>query len=131
MSPKAEPVVFSEQPTIEHILPQGWRDHWPLPDGLKSLDFLELTTATERDPNAIATRKREQSLQTIGNLTILSAALNSAQSNSAWNDKRSAMAKHSLLPINQDLLRLERWNEAEIHKRALSLFERALVIWPR
>src|SRR5689334_19160547 len=33
MSSKSEPVVFAAAPSIEHILPQTWQDHWPLPDG--------------------------------------------------------------------------------------------------
>jgi uncharacterized protein with ParB-like and HNH nuclease domain len=131
MSSKSEPIAFSQQPTVEHILPQEWHQHWPLPNGLKALDFIELMTAQDTDPNAIATRRRNNALQSIGNLTILSTALNSAQSNSAWELKRPEMMKHSLLPINQPLFELNAWDEDSIKSRAQNLLERALSIWPR
>jgi hypothetical protein len=131
MSSKSEHIVFSQQLTIEHILPQEWHEHWPLPNGLKALEFFDLLTAKDTDPNAIATRRRENALQTIGNLTILSAALNSAQSNSGWEFKRPEMMKHSLLPINQPLFDLNAWNEDSIKSRAQNLLDRALSIWPR
>jgi hypothetical protein len=102
-----------------------------LPNGLKALEFFDLLTAKGTDPNAIATRRRENALQTIGNLTILSAELNSAQSNSGWEFKRPEMMKHSLLPINQPLFDLNAWNEDSIKSRAQNLLDRALSIWPR
>jgi Protein of unknown function (DUF1524) len=130
MSSKSEPIAFSQQATIEHILPQEWREHWPLPNGLKGLDLAELLTAPDDDPNAIATRRRETALQTIGNLTILSTALNSAQSNSAWELKRPELMKHSLLPINQMLFGLSTWDEDRIRSRGENLLARAFTIWP-
>lgn len=131
LSTKAEPLSFEKQPSIEHIMPQKWIEHWPLSDGSKGLDDLKLLQADDTDPRAIATRTRNQSLQTMGNLTILMQALNSAQSHSAWKIKRPALIKHSLLSINQDLHNVAVWDEAAIATRAKTLFERALKIWPR
>lgn len=45
---------------------------------------MELYGAPEGNPRAIATRTRESAVQTLGNLTILSSGLNSAQSNYGW-----------------------------------------------
>lgn len=129
MSNKAERVSFKDQPSVEHILPQSWLSNWPLADGSKGMDFLELGNAPEGDARAAATRRREVALQTLGNLTILSTALNTAQSNLAWNEKRPELMKHSLLPINQALQNQEVWDEAAILARGETLFARAVQIW--
>ena len=131
MSTKSEAVTFTAQPSVEHILPQNWITNWPLEDGAAGLDVLELYDVTPDDPRAAATRKRDRALQTLGNLTILSTGLNSAQSNLGWEQKRPEMMKHSLLPINQALLETTTWNEAAILQRGEELFERALGIWKR
>ncbi len=131
MSTKSESLSFSEQPSVEHILPQEWIANWPLLDGSKGMGLLELFDADDDDPRAVATRARDIALQTLGNLTILSTGLNSAQSNLGWTQKRPEMMRHSLLPLNQSLLELEKWNEDSIQSRALELFERARQIWAK
>jgi len=131
MSAKSEKLTFSQQPTVEHVMPQTWIANWPLDNGSKGMDFIELYGSSETDPRAVATRARERAVQTLGNLTILSSELNSAQSNYGWEQKRPELMKHSLLPLNQSLLELEQWNEAAIQVRGAELFERALQIWPR
>lgn len=117
--------------TVEHILPQNWIEHWPLPDGSKGLAVSELWNAEPQDPRGIATRKRNAALQTFGNLTILTQALNSAASNSSWPEKKVELIRHSLLPINQQLHDLEVWDEEAISNRSNALLERALKLWPR
>ena len=129
MSSKSESVAFAVPPTVEHIMPQDWLKAWPLPDGSKGMDALELYTAPETDPRAKASRQREVTLQTLGNLTILSKGLNSAQKNLPWSEKRPEMMKHSLLPINQSLADVLVWDEAAIQKRGEELFKRAAGIW--
>lgn len=134
MSSKSESVSFEKQPTIEHIMPQGWITNWPLPDGSKGMTNAELFVASETDPRAVATRKRERAIQTLGNLTILSEGLNSAQSNLPWDKKRPELMKHSLLPINQTLVDSSKtpvWDETAILKRGEQLLKPALMIWKR
>jgi hypothetical protein len=131
MSSKSEALFFAEQPSVEHIMPQDWTANWSLPDGSKGLTMMELFQAPENDPRSRATRKREAAIQTLGNLTILSTSLNSAQNNYGWKQKRPAMMKHSLLPLNQSLLEMEIWDESTISKRGEDLFKHALPIWPR
>jgi hypothetical protein len=132
LSQKSEKIVaFAEAPTIEHIMPQNWCSNWPLPDKSKGLELAELIIAAPVDPRAIATRERNNAVQTIGNLTILSFALNSAQSNVAWNKKKPELMKHSLLAINQSLADIPSWDEATIRARGENLFSRAVEIWPR
>lgn len=131
MSTKSEVISFAEQPSVEHIMPQDWVANWHLPDGSKGLTVVELFQIPDSDTRSVATRKRDAAIQTLGNLTILSAGLNAAQSNYSWKQKRPAMMKHSLLPINQTLSDLEVWDEAAISKRGAELFKLALKIWPR
>jgi hypothetical protein len=83
MSSKSETVTFTSIPSIEHIMPRGWVDNWPLPDGAKGMAFDDFISAPTDDPRASATQKRENAIQTLGNLTMLSTALNSAQSNNS------------------------------------------------
>jgi hypothetical protein len=131
MSSKSEALTFAQQPSVEHIMPQGWLEHWQLPDGSKGMDFMEIHKATDGDSRANATRKRDSAVQTLGNLTILSTGLNSAQSNLGWDKKRHEMKNHSLLPINQKLLEMPEWDENSILKRGEELFAHALRIWRR
>jgi hypothetical protein len=119
---KGEPIVtfdFSGL-EIEHILPQEWERHWPLP------------------PGEGARIERERRLHGIGNLTLVTGKLNPTLSNAAWLDgpnaegKRSALDAHSKLQLNAQLVKRypESWNEAEIDHRASALFEAACRVWP-
>lgn len=126
---KMESLSIEGPLTVEHILPQGWVENWPLPDGAKGMTGQELWEADDDDPRAEATRKRNAALQTLGNLTILTQPLNSAASNSSWEEKKPELLLHSLLPINQNLYNVEVWDETAIEKRANELFQRAIEIW--
>jgi len=120
---KGEPILsfdFSKL-EIEHILPQKWERHWPLPDA----------------ENARA--DREHVIHGIGNLTLVSGKLNPTLSNAGWLDnekgtrgKRSALDEHAKLQLNHRLVKHhpENWDEAAMQKRALDLFEAANTIWP-
>jgi hypothetical protein len=128
---KMETVSIEGAMTVEHLLPQNWIEHWPLPDGSKGMPWRELWDAARDDPRAAAQRTRNSALQTFGNLTILTQALNSAASNSAWAEEKPELLRHSLLPINQQLHDAEIWDETAIATRSEELFQRALKLWPR
>lgn len=114
----AEPVLtfdFSKL-QIEHILPQKWQLHWTLGEG-------------------VTAEQREAALHGIGNLTLLSGALNPVLSNAPWNhdsvqSKRIGLEKHSKLELNHRLKAYIQWNESSIRDRALDLFNAAKAIWP-
>jgi hypothetical protein len=128
---KNELVSIDSALTVEHILPQSWIEHWSLPDGSKGLTGVDLFIAEQHDARAVATRRRNTALQTFGNLTIITQALNSAVSNGPWTEKKAELLRHSLLPINQQLHSLDAWDEEAIADRANILFKRALELWPR
>tara|TARA_R110002096_G_scaffold147671_4_gene307609 strand:+ start:2090 stop:3991 length:1902 start_codon:yes stop_codon:yes gene_type:complete len=127
---KHEKLSIDQSVTVEHILPKSWIEHWPLQSGAKGLEGAKLW-AEDADPVIVAaTRKRDSALQTFGNLTILTQALNSSVRNSAWSIKQPEIMKSSLLPINQMLHRYKTWNEDTIDARAKELIQRATNIWP-
>lgn len=116
---KAEDVKYAEygeKLTIEHLLPQNWKEHWPLPSEL---------------PSDQATERRERALHTFGNLTLLNGKLNPAISNGPWEQKITAIWEHSKLNLNRELLKLSTWDERAIRDRGDSLFRVALTTWPR
>jgi hypothetical protein len=95
------------------------------------MSYDELTMAAPGDSRAAATLARMHVMHTLGNLTMLTAALNTAQSNLPWAQKKAELKVQSLLPINQMFDDFPEWNEAAINKRSELLFERALTIWKR
>lgn len=119
---KSEPVLtFNfDKLEIEHIMPQNWDAHWPL-----------------HDP-AITREDRNWKVQGIGNLTLVSAALNKTLSHSPWiapegqPSKQAGLSLHTKLEVNARLLRdhPHEWNEATIAARAAILFDAATAIWP-
>lgn len=127
---KNERLAVEGDLTVEHLLPQNWIEHWPLPDGSKGLSWNELFDSPPDDPRVPATRARANALERFGNLTILMQALNSSLSNSAWDKKKPELLKASLLPINQQLHGYSVWGEESIEKRGRELLARAIKLWP-
>ncbi|WP_441288005.1 DUF262 domain-containing protein [Sorangium sp. KYC3313] len=130
LSGKSERISIDGPLTIEHILPQSWIEHWPLADGTAGMTADELVSSDATDPRAVATRRRSAAIHTLGNLTILTQALNSTVSNSAWKVKKPELLVSSLLPINQQLHTFVTWDESSIEVRGRALFDVALKLWP-
>ena len=101
---------------IEHIMPQAWAPHWPLPD-----------------KSGKAADRRQRAIHTIGNLTLVNRRLNSSLSNAGWDRKRGTLADHSTLFLNKHLVNKgpKIWDEAAIEKRAKWLHKKAVKVWPR
>jgi hypothetical protein len=130
LNAKSESISIDSPLTIEHLMPQGWIENWPLPNGALGLTYAQLEDALPDDEGATATRRRNSLIHSIGNMTIVSQALNSSVSNSDWTTKKPEILKSSLLPINQQLVDKDKWNEATIVDRSADLFKLALSIWP-
>ncbi|MGQ0624125.1 MAG: GmrSD restriction endonuclease domain-containing protein [Sporichthyaceae bacterium] len=99
---------------IEHVLPQQWKDTWPV-DGLEA----ELA--------------RSARVHRLGNLTLLTTSLNSKVSNGGWPVKRTGLREHDTLLLNSRLLSKlgeEPWEEGSIDARTAELISAFLRIWP-
>jgi len=116
-SPKSEEEhVVRSTLTIEHTMPQAWRENWPLLD-------------PDREE---AAGERDRLVQTIGNLTLVNEKLNPALSNAGWPLKRQELGKHSVLYLNKDLLEgaAGGWDEVSIRERSNRLAKLAMRVWP-
>ncbi len=101
--------------TIEHVMPQAWEPHYPLPAG----------------SGEMAGQARSNLIHTIGNLTLLTAGLNTTVSNGPFRHKRPQITVQSLLKMNAYFQTFgDDWTEHDIFNRGVTLFEMARKIWP-
>jgi hypothetical protein len=119
-SSKVEALQVPKGLSIEHVLPQDWEEHWPLPSGLSPDDRLAAEEA------------RAARIHRLGNLTITTLPLNSAMKNAAWPVKQKQLNKGSKLLINQWLIDEfpDRFDESSIDRRGEWLADRIVSIWP-
>ena len=114
--------------TIEHVMPQGWREHWLLPLG---------------DGDELAAR-RDQLIHTLGNLTLVNDRLNPALSNRPWTDDEAAarvrehkgkrsLLDHSVLMLNKHIVTgwPGSWSDRSIEARGQRLATAITAIWSR
>lgn len=128
-SAKSEDVSAKAPLTVEHIMPQGWVPHWPLPDGSQGVEHAWF--ANEATPGVAESRRRNELIQTFGNLTLVTGSLNSSLKNGAWETKREEILLHSVSPMNGALRRFPTWDESTIEIRGRELLDRALTLWSR
>lgn len=100
---------------IEHLLPQQWKEHWGV------------------DPAGEADRAAH--VHRLGNLTLLTRALNSAVSNGPWlgtDGKWARLHANDVLLMNRRLLELSAttWDELAIDARTEAMVDALLSIWP-
>jgi hypothetical protein len=109
--------------TIEHIMPQKWQTKWALPgmDGVAESDYGPDLSDRVRARNSI--------VNTIGNLTLITGALNTAVSNGHFSVKIPAVRAFAALALNRELHEFELWDESTIRQRGIALFELARAIW--
>lgn len=114
---KTESIQLEKRLTVEHLLPRRWRQHWPLAG----------------DAGEEAADRRDHLLHTLGNLTLLTKKLNPSVSNDPWDKKLPAIARHSVLRLNNELAAHHAtiWDESTIAARGKSLAALACKIWPR
>ncbi len=108
---KAEPVTVEyEKLQIEHIIPDKWRQYWPI-------------VAEDENERQVLEQQRDASVHHIGNLTLVSFRLNPSMSNDPWAAKRDELRKHSHLRLNALLCEREDWDEHAIVAREKWLAE--------
>ena len=100
--------------TIEHLLPQKWKDHWPVETLQQQID-------------------RDAHVHRLGNLTLLTQSLNSTVSNGPWNGakgKQQALDASDTLLMTREPRKSEEWNEERINDRTHSMVTALLETWP-
>lgn len=117
-SPYREDSDVPRNLTIEHLMPQRWEKNWPLPTNLEGL---------ERDE---AEKKREASINRIGNLTLVTSEFNATLSNGSWQQKQDKIKSISKLELNAEFSEIEEWNEEKIDDRSRRLAKIAIKKWP-
>lgn len=103
-----------EKLSLEHVMPQEWKSNWPL-------------SLSDDD----AEETRNELVQTIGNLTLVTGRLNSSLSNEAWNKKRARFRERSVLLLNREIAEAEKWDDESIRERSHLIADRILALWPR
>lgn len=119
-------VATVDKLSVEHVLPQGWGNtsYYPLSNDHED-----------------AVPRRNQLLQTFGNLTLLTQSLNSAVSNGPFLEqldgekiipgKRNQICGQSVLTMNAYFQNLVAWSDNDIRARSEILFQQALLLWPK
>ena len=108
-TPRVPRMVYS----IEHIIPRGWGKNWKLPTGV---------TESERDDR----------VQLLGNLTLVTKSLNSSLSNDAWDKKKSTLAERDIGFMNKKIIaaHTSEWVDADVDARVQDLKKIVLELWP-
>jgi hypothetical protein len=115
--------------TVEHVMPQAWREHWGNDIG---------------SDDSAATR-RDQLVHSLGNLTLVNGKLNPTLSHRPWTDqdaatqglsgkgKRDYLLRHSELKLNATLVAEHQsaWTEQDVRSRSAALVDRIATVWPR
>lgn len=104
--------------SLEHIMPKKWRNKWTLSGENGSEEF------------------RDRKLLTLGNLTIITQALNMSIRDSNWANKKQGVGGRAGLQKYAEgietfskYLEKDVWDEATIQERAADLANHALKIW--
>ena len=117
---KVEAITVSRDLSVEHVMPQKWAKHWPLPSSLTTEERVEAQAA------------RNAKLHLLGNLTLVTPAHNSALSNAAWSAKQKELNLHSKLVLNGRLIDSypDTFDEAAIDERGAALADQIVSVWP-
>lgn len=112
--------------SLEHVMPQKWESHWPLPGKVDE---------------KIETNYRVKAIYSIGNMTLLTTGLNSSLKNFELSRKmngegrKKGIKSYASLSITRDDLvtPYEKgnfdWNEDTIEARSVALQQTILEIW--
>lgn len=125
-NPMAEPASFDyDALQIEHVMPQSWEEHWPVPV------VGQETKLADDDPAMLAAANaRTQTVDRIGNLTLVTSTFNQSVSNLSWETKQPELLAQSSLQLNKPIASSTGWSEATIGKRAEELAALASRVWP-
>lgn len=114
-NPLAMGPIVRDKATVEHLMPQKWRTHWD--DGLDEEQG----------------RDRDRRVQQLGNLTIVTQALNSKVSNGPWPQKRAKLQELDDVLITREALTGgddRTWDEQAIQRRTERMIDQICRVWP-
>ena len=105
--------------SLEHIMPKKWTNHWGMPTDQTLVD------------------ERNHKILTLGNLTIITQALNTSIRDADWNTKKighgtgkAGLEKYAEgIDIFSSFLARTIWDEKAIEDRAAFLYEKAVAVW--
>ena len=112
------PFALGSSLSVEHVAPQSWERHWQEDLGFGNSD-------EERS-------RLDQLVHRIGNLTLVTAAINPKLGNRPWDYKVELLKKDNL-EMNRRLrtdMDGSIWNETEINRRSKQLADYITEIWP-
>lgn len=119
----SEDIEIRSALSVEHIMPQGWRENWPVPGfdhlGMDEFDPAKMTAEAARDA----------CINKLGNLTLVTSPLNSMMSHGPFSQKMPALRAHASLKLNRELNDFDHWDEDCVVARGASLFEVAKKVW--
>ncbi|WP_404414770.1 DUF262 domain-containing protein [Brevundimonas vesicularis] len=129
-----ETTGLKEGLTVEHIMPDQWRSHWPMMAGLQPTteEFSAAWWAQEGESVVGQIVRRNRLKHSVGNLTLLTQPLNSSSSHAAFTDKKVKLQspEHgSLLVLTREVTANDIWDEDAIERRSRDLFGVARSIW--
>ncbi len=104
---------------VEHVLPRTWTEEWPFSENEFAGPYQDL-------PQVIA---RKSSLNSLGNLTLVTSGLNISAGNQSFIAKKEKFAEHTGLFLNKWFANQTQWAEAQIEARGQHLSDMAKSIW--
>ena len=121
--------------TLEHIMPQSWEEHWKtVPISSEDESLMDVTSVVGKE-------YREKTIQSIGNMTLLTRPLNSTLQNLSFREKiegkgsKKGIRECSELFITTwDIVKPYEegdmvWDEVKIRNRASKIAAEVLKIW--
>jgi hypothetical protein len=119
----SEDIEIKSALTIEHIMPQKWRENW-------SIQGFDHIADGEFDADKwSAEGTRDGCINKLGNLTLITSPLNSSISNGPFSSKLPAIKAYASLALNRELNQFDRWDEECVNQRGSALFEYARKVW--
>ena len=130
--PFDEEVTIPDNLTVEHVMPLSWAKHWPLPNGISApcVSIWEVNKYDfdfNEEIHKLMTA-RQEAVNTLGNLTLLTKSLNPHIGNGPWEKKREKLSE-SLLVLNRNISNVTNWDENSIATRTTELTNTICKIW--
>ena len=125
--------ILPDRLSVEHVMPDSWREHWPLGNGTAATDdeFYRAIFEIKEDQTAVGQIVRRNRLKhSVGNLTLVTPSFNSKVSNNGFETKRAEFADQSVLMLNKDIAKETDWDERKIEMRSERISVLAREIWP-